>query len=100
MASADEPVETEADQDCGGRVVHGLVRKLNVGERGDRDDDRDRCKVSQRERHDRAKDGARALLLKAERDREEPAHRGIKAVIAAQQEEREPDVAIAHAAAL
>ena len=100
VASAHEPVDAEADQNCGGRVVHGVVRKFNVGERGDRDDDGNGRDVAERERNDRAQDGARALLLKAQRDREEPAHRGVEAVVTAEQKEREPDVAIAHAAAL
>ena len=40
------------------------------------------------ERHDRAQHRRSAALLKAERDREKPAHPGIEAVIATQEEER------------
>ena len=63
--------------------MNGEVRKLDGRERRDRDDDRYGENVPDRQRYDRANDGDRAAFLKSDRDREEPAHPRIEAVIAA-----------------
>jgi hypothetical protein len=63
--------------------MHGDVRKLDGRERRDRDDDRDGENVPDRQRYDCANDGNGAAFLKADRNREEPAHSRIEAVIAA-----------------
>jgi hypothetical protein len=59
------------------------VRKLDGCERRDCDDDRNGENVPNRERYDRANDGDGAAFLKANRNREEPAHPRIEAVITA-----------------
>ena len=76
--------------------MHGDVWKNHFGRERHPDDDRDGNEVSERNRHDRPHDRGGGFFLEAERDGEKPAHSRIDAVVAAQKEECEPNVAIAH----
>lgn len=96
MAQSRETVSAEAEQYYGGCAMHGNVWKNHFGRERYPDDDRDGNEVSERNRHDRPRDRGGGFLLKAERDGEKPAHARIDAVVAAQKEECEPDIAIAH----
>ena len=80
-ARLDEAEDPEADQ----RDPRGQVQDRRVGQQpqpeDQRDDEHERELVPDRDRRQRADDRAAVAVLHAERDREQPAHRWVEAVV-------------------
>ncbi len=96
MAQPHETVGAEGEQYARRGAVHDDVWNDHFRRQRHGHDDRYGNEVSERNRHDGAHDRCRGFFLEAERDGEKPAHSRVDAVIASQEEEREPNVAIAH----
>ena len=88
-ARAHEPEDAERDQ----RDAGADVQRLGVGDDAQHDDqerdERDRALMPDRDRPQRPQHGAPGTLLHPQRDREQPAHRGVEPVIGAQQAQQD-----------
>ena len=75
------------------------VQRVRVGQQAEADDETATSTIEQlvpdRDRHQRAQHGAPGALLHPQRDREQPAHRGIEPVIGAEQAQQDvgPEIA-------
>ena len=81
---------SEQDEHQGPEDAHGPGRCQGLDPAHQRDHERDRRGMAERDGGQRLHDRLPALVLKAARDREEPAHPRVHAVVGAEQRERDP----------
>jgi len=92
----EELEDAEQDEHPGTHRAHRPGRRHRLDPAHQRDDQRDRCRVPERDGHERLHDGFAPALLKTTRHREEPAHPGVHPVVGAQHRERQPGREAAH----